>query len=177
MRPFRRTDAPVIARLANDAEIAKMTASLRYPYPAYDAVRFLRWALKDAGRSDGAFLVTLKSNPRIAVGTAGVHLTRSGPGIGYWMGAKFRRRGYAREAAAAVTRYGFEGLGCAEIEISCRTVNAASRRIIKRLGGGRPKLRPGWSRFYRRKLPTLFYMLTRAQWDHASKRRGAAWVR
>ncbi|MDZ4790104.1 MAG: GNAT family N-acetyltransferase [Hyphomicrobiales bacterium] len=172
LRPFRSGDAPVIARLANHPSIAEITATIRYPYPALDTVRFVRCMLtrpEDATR--GPFLLTLKSNPCYAVGAAGLHTGKHGYLIGYWVGAAFRRRVYASEAARALAQYGFETLELPVIEISCRTHNHASRRIIERLGGRGPKLRMGWSRMLGQKMPTLYYDVTRGNFLSSNRLR------
>ena len=43
-------------------------------------------------------------------------------------------RGYAREAAEALIRHGFLGLRLRRITAGCDADNAASRRLIERLG-------------------------------------------
>lgn len=138
-----------------------MTATIRHPYPAIDASRFVSYMLSHPEDATGPFLLTLKSNPRYAVGGAGIHKGERVHMIAYWVGAAFRKRGYASEAARALAEYGFKTLDLPVIEISCRTHNHASRRIIERLGGRRPKLRMGWSRMLGRKMPTLYYDVTR----------------
>ncbi len=160
LRPFRSGDAVIIARLANHRSIAEMTATIRYPYPAIDAVRYVRRMVTRPNDDIGPFLITLKNNPRYAVGAAGLHEGKNNHIIGYWVGAAYRRRGYVGEAARALAQYGFETLELPVIEIACRTHNLASKRIIERLGGRRPKLRMDWSRMGNRYVPTLVYDVT-----------------
>lgn len=54
--------------------------------------------------------------------------------LGYWIGAAHRNRGLTTEAARAVLRFGFEALGLHKITVCCVKDNAASVRVIERLG-------------------------------------------
>jgi RimJ/RimL family protein N-acetyltransferase len=76
---------------------------------------------------------------RTVLGGAGLH-TRLGPGaleIGYWIRTDATRRGYATEAAAALTRMAMERHGVERVEIRCDAANVASARVPERLGYGR----------------------------------------
>ena len=73
---------------------------------------------------------------RTVLGGAGLH-PRQGPGIlevGYWIRSSAVRRGYATEAAAALTRCAIERHGIATVEIRCDPENVVSARIPQRLG-------------------------------------------
>ncbi len=70
------------------------------------------------------------------LGGAGLH-PRIGAGameIGYWLAADRVGRGLATEAAAALTRVGFERTGLRLIEIHCDPENRRSSAIPARLG-------------------------------------------
>lgn len=54
--------------------------------------------------------------------------------LGYWIGPPFQNRGFATEAAGAVLRYGFEGLGLHKITVGCISENTASRHVIEKVG-------------------------------------------
>lgn len=73
---------------------------------------------------------------RTVVGGCGLH-PRIGPGareIGYWIDAEHTRKGYAREATAALTKVGFEVLRQRKIEIRVQPGNRASLAIPEQLG-------------------------------------------
>jgi RimJ/RimL family protein N-acetyltransferase len=64
-------------------------------------------------------------------------LGRSGPGsleIGYWIDVRHVGHGYATEAAAVMTRVGFEIQNVARVEIHCAPENEGSAAIPRRLG-------------------------------------------
>jgi [ribosomal protein S5]-alanine N-acetyltransferase len=54
--------------------------------------------------------------------------------LGYWLGIPYWNQGYMSEAAMAATRFGFESIGLHKITIGCMEGNAASQKIIEKLG-------------------------------------------
>jgi ribosomal-protein-alanine N-acetyltransferase len=54
--------------------------------------------------------------------------------IGYWVGEPFQSQGYTTDAVAAVVRYCFEDLGLHRVEAACQPHNAASRRVLVKVG-------------------------------------------
>lgn len=54
--------------------------------------------------------------------------------IEYCIGRKFQCRGYATEAARAVTAYGFDKIGLHKVQICTKTINAPSKRVIEKCG-------------------------------------------
>jgi len=54
--------------------------------------------------------------------------------IGYWLRTSFVGKGYATEAAGALTRYAFERLGAKRVELRCNSKNERSLAVFKRLG-------------------------------------------
>lgn len=70
------------------------------------------------------------------MGGTGLH-PRVGPGaleIGYWISVRHVGRGYATEAAAALTRVAFEVHGVERMEIRCDPRNEASAAVPRKLG-------------------------------------------
>lgn len=54
--------------------------------------------------------------------------------IGFVFNPKFHGKGYAREAAEAVLRLGFEALGLHRIKGCCDSLNTPSARLMERMG-------------------------------------------
>jgi [ribosomal protein S5]-alanine N-acetyltransferase len=54
--------------------------------------------------------------------------------LGFWIGREWWGHGYAREAAAAVIRFGFESLGLNRIYAHHMRRNPASGRVLKAAG-------------------------------------------
>jgi RimJ/RimL family protein N-acetyltransferase len=73
---------------------------------------------------------------RELIGETGLY-TRAGPNareIGYLVARGFEGKGFASEAAAAMTRVAFENDGMDRVEIHCGSANTASARIPEKLG-------------------------------------------
>jgi RimJ/RimL family protein N-acetyltransferase len=71
----------------------------------------------------------------MVLGSCGLH-ARVGPNaleIGYWIHVDHVRRGYATEAAAALTRVAFEVNGVDRVEIHCAVGNEPSAGVPRRL--------------------------------------------
>jgi len=73
---------------------------------------------------------------RILVGGIGLELDPSNHcgELGFWIGREYRRNGFATEAAAAVMKYGFEGLGLNKITASHLETNPVSGKILREMG-------------------------------------------
>lgn len=54
--------------------------------------------------------------------------------LGYWVGARYARMGYMREAIAAVVHYAFGVLDLSRIEAACLPENVASRGVLEKSG-------------------------------------------
>ncbi|MGD9919062.1 MAG: GNAT family N-acetyltransferase [Paenirhodobacter sp.] len=54
--------------------------------------------------------------------------------LGYWVGARYARQGYMREAIAALVHYAFGILDLSRIEAACLPENAASRGVLEKSG-------------------------------------------
>lgn len=77
------------------------------------------------------------------LGGTGLH-TRAGEGareIGYWIHVAHVRKGYATEAAMALTRVAFEIDGVERVEIKCDPRNTASAMVPERIGFGLESIR------------------------------------
>jgi RimJ/RimL family protein N-acetyltransferase len=80
------------------------------------------------------------------LGGVGLH-RRIGAGageIGYWVHVDHAGRGLGTEAAAAVTRIGFEIDKLRRLEIHCDPTNAPSAAIPRKLGYAHQVTVPGW---------------------------------
>ncbi|SDX82601.1 Protein N-acetyltransferase, RimJ/RimL family [Albimonas donghaensis] len=123
LRAPRPSDIATLAELSSDPDVARMTTRIPNPNPP-DA---LRDALVSMAMADELVRVIDDGAPQ---GICGI-----GPrGIGYWLGARARGRGYAREAAGALCVHAFGALRCGRIEGSVFADNPASLRVLTSLG-------------------------------------------
>ena len=95
-----------------------------------------------AARAEGAgtalpFFLIRKHDARV-LGAITLDNIRRGPAqsgtLGYWVGARYARQGYMREAIRAVVDHAFGVLDLSRIEAACLPENAASRGVLERSG-------------------------------------------
>ncbi len=126
LRPLKPDDAPQIARLAGDWDIARMTALIPHPYTLADAQSFIASA-----KGSDTYAI---ERGGILVGCCGARSVLGAYEIGYWIGKPYWGDGIATEAARAlVDHLRAREPGCA-IAISHMAENDASARVIQKLG-------------------------------------------
>lgn len=127
LRPLTADDAPGIARLAGDWDIARMTALIPHPYTLADAQSFIA----SVDSSDNTFAI---ERDGVLVGCCGARSVSGAYGIGYWVGKPYWGQGIATEAARAlIAHLRAREPGCA-IAVSHMVENEASARVIRKLG-------------------------------------------
>ncbi len=163
VRPLKRTDAAALALLLGDARVASMLADIALPFSEATARRWLKptWIDVRLGvESDGRLIGGVSYHSSLfAVG-----------GLGYWLGRDHWGRGYAREAAAAVLRYGFSHNRLQKFLSGHFIDNPASGRVLTGLGF-RPYARSlDWCEARGATVESLHYMLPRAEAGYAPAR-------
>ena len=135
--PFASADAPELQRLAGAREIADTTVSIPHPYDLDHALAWISHQSREAvrGRATNFAVRLLPGTPLI--GCAGLrdidreHLQAE---LGFWIGREWWGHGYAREAAAAVLRFGFEQLGLNRICAHHMARNPAAGQVLRHAG-------------------------------------------
>ena len=135
LRPLSLDDAPVVARLAGEKDIASTTRLIPHPYPPgmaekwilalpemYQRAEMVNWGIALA---DGPLLGTI----RLTLNPVDNHAE-----LGYWVGKPFWNNGYCTEAARLVVAYGFETLDLERIYANYMARNPASGRVLIKLG-------------------------------------------
>jgi RimJ/RimL family protein N-acetyltransferase len=118
------------------ASIDHLAPWMSWATPEAGTVEAQRLRLSEGqwGPSEYQYLMALRG-PGI-VGACGLH-RRIGPTgleIGYWVGARHTRRGYATAAAGGLTRAALALPGIERVEIHCDEANVASAGVARRLG-------------------------------------------
>jgi RimJ/RimL family protein N-acetyltransferase len=124
-------DVQAITLLANNKKISDMLSTLPHPYTDEDAI----WFLNNRARSDTEhpYAITLKRGAFI--GMCGLTVKpRAEPEIGYWLGEPYWGSGYASEAAGALVDAIFATRATPVITARALAVNAASCRVLEKLG-------------------------------------------
>jgi RimJ/RimL family protein N-acetyltransferase len=134
---FGPGDASELHRLAGDREIADTTLAIPHPYDMDHALAWIGNQRKESARGRAEnFAIRLSSGSPI-IGCAGLrdidaeHLQAE---LGFWIGREWWGHGYAREAAAAVLRFGFDTLGLNRISAHHMLRNPAAGKVLQHIG-------------------------------------------
>ncbi|HEY8240344.1 MAG TPA: GNAT family N-acetyltransferase [Kiritimatiellia bacterium] len=136
MRPFAVADAKEVQRLAGDRLIAATTAAIPHPYEDGMAESWIATHAEQLEKDTGVhFAVTLAASGEL-IGACGLMVTRQHEHaeLGYWIARARWGSGYCTEAAEAVVQYGFGELKLRRIFCHHMTKNAASGRVMQKLG-------------------------------------------
>ena len=136
LRPFRLEDAPVVHRLASAREIAEMTLTIPHPYPDGAAEGWISRHAASFERGEAVDFAIVVRDDDTLVGAVGLGLQpeHDRAELGYWIGVPYWGRGYATEAAAAVLGYAFGTLGLHRVFAFHYAKNAASGRVLQKIG-------------------------------------------
>jgi [ribosomal protein S5]-alanine N-acetyltransferase len=128
--------APSIFAYASDPEISRLVA-----WPRHENIETSRrfTAQVMVGYAEGGHYEwgVVRRNDRAFVGTCGfgqIDFARGVGDINYVLAKPYWGKGYATEAAAAVIQFGFTQLGLRVIEANALPENAASLRVMAKLG-------------------------------------------
>jgi RimJ/RimL family protein N-acetyltransferase len=139
LRRMRRDDAVTIAAtVGNSLDHLRPWMPWATPEAADHRSQLAR--VEEAGEmwamgTDYIYLI-MADQGRTLAGTIGLH-RRVGDGgmeIGYWIAVDHTRRGYATEAARAVTSVALAIPGVRRVEIHCDEANVASAGVPRKLG-------------------------------------------
>jgi RimJ/RimL family protein N-acetyltransferase len=129
LQPVQMADAAAIAALACEFDVARMTARMPHPYTIDDA---RDWIGQIAGSGETVFAIAHDGE---LIGCAGyMPLDDARAEIGYWLGKPWWGRGLATEAARALVQDAFEAGGFEQIDTGHFADNAASGRVLEKLG-------------------------------------------
>jgi RimJ/RimL family protein N-acetyltransferase len=131
LRPPHEDDIPELALLADNRALAAMLARMPHPYGEEQARSFIR-SIRE--RRSGAHYALTLADSGAFIGCAGLDFRSEGLELGYWIGEPYWRHGYATEAAHAMVDLAFRATFVDVLHVSCRVINAASRRVIHKCG-------------------------------------------
>jgi RimJ/RimL family protein N-acetyltransferase len=132
LRPPHEDDVAELAVLANNRSLASMLARMPHPYGEAEANAFIR-STRGERRAGCVYALTLAETGAF-IGCAGLDSRSHGLELGYWIGEPYWRRGYATEAAHALVDLAFRATAIDALNVSCRVINSASRRVIHKCG-------------------------------------------
>ena len=133
LRPPQPADAGRIAELANDAELAGMTAALPHPYALGDAQAWLSQQ-GDPASPERNFAIELGGEG--LVGVVGFRPGDAGPWpeLGYWIGRPYWGGGLATEAVRSALVWAERDWGRRAVTAGHFADNPASARVLEKAG-------------------------------------------
>jgi RimJ/RimL family protein N-acetyltransferase len=136
LRPWHADDLEQLLVCCADPEVPRWTL-MPDPYEREHGIAFLGNVDEEWRSGTGApFCVTPADSPDVVGGAVGV-FPRDGRrlgGIGYWIGAEHRRRGYATRAVELLCDWAFHEAGFERLVADVITGNEASMRVLERAG-------------------------------------------
>jgi len=162
LRPFSSSDIPQLVPLIGAREVAATTLRIPHPYTEEHAKAFL--AMQSG--NDANFAIILRDGDQLCGGIGlRVEEEHRRAELGYWIGVPYWGNGYATEAGQAVLRYGFEQLRLNRIFAIHFHHNAASGRVLTKLGmrheGSLRQHIAKWGEF----LNSEVYGILRKEWE------------
>jgi len=154
LRDLAREDGAAFQRYLNDLSVARWLSRTPYPYRATDAEEFL-----DAAPSGWP------RRAAIDVGGKLVGVVSIDPHLGYWLAPEHQGRGIATRAAAALVGAFFAGTDAQRIASGVFEGNAASARVLARLGFRETGRGVEFCRPLGVARPHIGFQLTRADWN------------
>ena len=96
------------------------------------------WAQRSIANDMALPLFLVRRSDQALVGALTVDNIRRGPSqcgtTGYWIGQRYARQGYMREAIKAVVHYAFTTMDLSRLEAGCLPENAPSRGLLESCG-------------------------------------------
>jgi ribosomal-protein-alanine N-acetyltransferase len=128
------------------SDLRRMSADFLRPWePAWAEDHLTRrafsgrvgWARQSIAQGTALPLMLIAADGTL-LGAITLDHIRRGPAqsatLGYWIGQPHARRGFMREAIAAVVHHAFVALDLSRIEAACLPENAASRGVLEKSG-------------------------------------------
>lgn len=133
LRPSWPEEAETLTETIAHEQVAMKLARLPWPYTVGDAEAFLA---VPRGPTDARFFILAHEGASARmVGGIGLNMLQRGSAeLGYWLTPSAWGRGYATEAGRAVIEMARHALPLQRIEASHHLDNAASRRVLEKLG-------------------------------------------
>lgn len=137
LRELKMADAPAIAAGAGDPRVARSLIAVPTPYPVALARRWL--AGRNAWWTEGrgaTFAITRRAQPTLLLGTVSLrrYIRDQRAELGYWLTTDAWGKGIVTEACTAAIQFGFTELSLARIYAQVLGDNAASHRVLCKLG-------------------------------------------
>ena len=96
------------------------------------------WANRSVKQGTALPVFLIRREDQALLGALTLSNIRRGPAqagtTGYWVGERYARQGYMREALVAMVHYAFNTLDLSRLEAGCLPENDASRGLLEKVG-------------------------------------------
>lgn len=172
---LRPEDAPRVAELAGEREVARQTETIPHPYPEEEAAAWIArltaeiedgeaavFGIRLPGAGDGG-----EDRGGELIGAVGLHPEpeHGRARLGYWIGEPYWGRGYATEAARATVGWGFRALDLRRVHAESYARNPASCRVLEKIGMTREGVRPAHRVRWGEPVDLVLYGVLREDWE------------
>lgn len=137
LRAFLNADAAVVQRLAGDRAIADTTLNIPHPYEDGVAEKWIESHREQfAERREVTLAIALGEGRDVigAISLMSLSKAHARAELGYWVGRPFWNSGFCTEAGRVVLAYAFNELGLNRVYAVHLSRNAASGRVLQKLG-------------------------------------------
>lgn len=167
LRPFRRTDGPLVRLLAGEYEVAYNVLAIPHPYPEGAAEAWIETHAAEAEQNRALILALTRRDDGALLGSMGLHLDveQGLAELGYWVAVPYWGQGFATEAGIAVRDLAFSLPWLEKLFVRAFTRNPASAAVARKLGMF-PEgiLRKHLVRFEER-VDVAYFGLMRSEWE------------
>ncbi|MEQ8965977.1 MAG: GNAT family N-acetyltransferase [Azospirillaceae bacterium] len=142
LRRPQRGDAPAMAALLNDWDVARWLAQVPFPYTERDARDWIAQCARNWNRGINyqfAVVARAREGGERVIGHIGLRrsaedLASGSAELGYWFGRGHWGSGFGTEAARAAIGFGFDELGLARIWATALPDNDRSLKVLGKAG-------------------------------------------
>ncbi len=136
LRPYRKSDAPAVARNINDQKIYRYTLHIPYPYHLSDATKWFKKIIPEYRKAHPScihFALEMEGEIVGCVGLSNIELKHKAE-IGYWLARRYWGQGIVPEAVKLVTVFAFNKLKLRRIYAYTFPANKQSARVMQKNG-------------------------------------------
>ena len=136
LRPYRKSDAPALARNINDPQIYRFTLHIPYPYRLSDATTWFKKIIPEYRKANPRcvhFAIEIGGEVVGCVGLSNIepcHKTE----IGYWLARTYWGQGIVPEAVKLVTVFAFKKMKLRRVYAYTFVPNKQSARVLQKNG-------------------------------------------
>jgi len=127
-------DKQALVEHLNDFEVVKWLSNVPCPYAVSDAEEWIELVNLRSDEDNASSQLSIFIEDALIGGVGLRHVENDYYELGYWLARDHWGQGLALEAARALIRYGQENLTNPKIIAHCMKGNAASERVLKKLG-------------------------------------------